>query len=98
MTEIEVDIETPDGLMNTFITYPDEGEMYFAFAENDEFIPPQDIDNLEAHLNTLDIDSRIEIYPGTVHGFTFPEGNEEYDEQTTERHWKEILPMFERRL
>jgi carboxymethylenebutenolidase len=25
MAEKEIDIETPDGLMNTFITYPDEG-------------------------------------------------------------------------
>jgi carboxymethylenebutenolidase len=75
-----------------------EGEMYFAFAENDEFTPQQEIDNLEAHLNTLDINSRIEIYPGTVHGFTFPEDNDEFDEQATERHWKEILEMFERRL
>jgi hypothetical protein len=28
MTEKELDIETPDGLMNTFITYPDEGGPY----------------------------------------------------------------------
>ena len=58
----------------------------------------QEIENLEAHLNTLDINSRVEIYPGTAHGFTFPEGSEEYDEQATERHWKEILQMFGRKL
>ena len=75
-----------------------EGELYFACAENDEFVPQQEIDNLGAHLNTLDINSRIEIYPGTAHGFTFPEDNDEFDEQATERHWKEILEMFERRL
>ncbi len=75
-----------------------EGEIYFAFAENDEFVPQQEIDNLVAHLNNLDINSRIEIYPGTAHGFTFPEDNEEYDEQATNRHWKEMLEMFERRL
>ncbi len=75
-----------------------EGEIYFACAENDEFVPQQEIDRLKAHLNTLDINSRIEIYPGTAHGFTFPEDNDEYDEQATERHWKEILEMFERRL
>jgi carboxymethylenebutenolidase len=75
-----------------------EGEIYFACAGNDEYVPQQEIDNLEAHLNTLDINSRVEIYPGTAHGFTFSEGSEEYDEQATERHWKEILEMFERKL
>ena len=75
-----------------------EGEIYFAFAENDEFTPQQEVDNLEAHLNTLDINSRIEIYPGTMHGFTFPEDIDAFDEQANERHWKEILEMFERRL
>ena len=75
-----------------------EGEIYFACAENDEFVPQQEIENLEAHLNTLDINSRIEIYPGTAHGFTFPEDSERYDEQASERHWKEIFEMFERRL
>jgi len=75
-----------------------EGEIYFACAENDDYVPQQEIDKLEAHLNTLDINSRVEVYPGTAHGFTFPEGSEEYDEPATERHWKEILEMFERRL
>jgi carboxymethylenebutenolidase len=75
-----------------------EGEVYFACAENDEYVPQQEIDNLKAHLNTLNINSRIDIYPGTAHEFTFPEGSEGYDEQATERHWKEILEMFERRL
>ena len=70
----------------------------FACAENDDYVPQQEIDNLEAHLNTLDINSRIEIYPGTAHGFTFPEDNDEFDEEATERHWKEVLELFERRL
>jgi carboxymethylenebutenolidase len=75
-----------------------EGEIYCACAGNDDYVPQIEIEKLEAHLNTLDINSRVEVYPGTAHGFTFPEGNEEYDEQATERHWKEILEMFERRL
>jgi len=75
-----------------------EGEIYFACAGNDEYVPLQEIDKLETHLNTLGINSRVEIYPGTAHNFTFPEDNEEYDEQATERHWKEILELFERRL
>jgi len=75
-----------------------QGEIYFAFAENDEFVPQQEIDNLKTHLNTLDINSRIEVYPATTHGFTFPVDNDEYDEEAAERHWKEIFEMFERRL
>ena len=75
-----------------------EGEIYFACAGNDDYVPQKEIDGLEAHLKTIDINSRVEIYPGTAHGFTFPEGSEGYDDQATERHWKEILEMFERRL
>lgn len=74
------------------------GEIYFACAENDEYVPQQEIDNLQAHLSSLDLNSRVEVYPGTAHGFTFPEGSEHFDEQATERHWKEVLEMFERGL
>ena len=75
-----------------------EGEIYFACAENDEYVPQQEIDKLETHLNSLDINSRVEVYPGTGHGFTFPEGSEHFDEQATERHWKVVLEMFKRAL
>ena len=74
------------------------GGYLFTDKPDSPHLTADQIDNLKAHLNTLDINSRIEIYPGTTHGFTFPEDNDEYDEQATERHWKEILEMFERRL
>lgn len=73
-----------------------DGEIYFACAEEDEYVPQEEIDSLEAHLNTLEINFRIEIYPGTVHGFTFPINEGDYHKSSTERHWERVHAMFKR--
>ncbi len=75
-----------------------EGEIYFICAGDDEYVPQQEIENLKAHLDKLNIKSQVAIYPGTAHGFTFPESSEHFDEQATERHWKEVFELLERTL
>ena len=45
--------------------------MYFACAEKDSYAPTEMITNLDAHLNKLDINYEIDIYPNTGHGFVF---------------------------
>ncbi len=40
---------------------------------------------------------RIEIYPGTVHGFAFPQ-RPAYDKSAAERHWERLFALFGRRL
>lgn len=74
------------------------GEMYFGCAESDEYAPPEMIETLAAHLVTTDINYRIEIYPGTEHGFVFPQRAEKYHKISAERHWERLLTMFARNL
>ncbi len=74
------------------------GEMYFGCAETDEYAPVEMISQLDTHLATTGIDYRIEWYPGTQHGFVFPERSGKYDKTAAERHWERLLAMYERQL
>lgn len=74
------------------------GEIYFGCAEVDEYAPQSMIDSLEEHLQTTGIDYRIEIYPGTDHGFVFPLRQGRYHKASAERHWERLLALFARRL
>lgn len=73
-----------------------QGEMYFGCAETDEHAPKQMIDDLENHLASTDIKSRIEWYPGTEHGFVFPLRQGKYNKAAAERHWERLFAMYRR--
>ena len=75
-----------------------EGEIYFAFAEIDEYITQEELDSLIAHLKTTDINYRIEVYPGAIHGFTYPLEEEYYHKPSAERHWERIHAILKRAL
>jgi len=75
-----------------------KGELYFACAEHDEYAPPAMIESLEAHLRTTGVRARVEWYPGTHHGFTFPERGAIYDKPAAERHWERLHSLFARNL
>jgi carboxymethylenebutenolidase len=74
-----------------------KGEMYFACAETDTHIPPEQIVQLDAHLKTTGINYRIEHYPGTHHGFAFPQ-RQVYEPASAERHWERLFALFRRNL
>ena len=75
-----------------------KGEIYFGCAEIDEWVPKEMIESLEKHLSKTGIDYRIEWYPGTQHGFVFPERKGKYQRNSAEKHWYRILYLFERNL
>ena len=72
------------------------GEMYFGCAETDEHAPQQMIDDLEHYLADSGINYRIEIYPGTEHGFVFPLRQGKYHKLSAERHWQRLLAIYDR--
>lgn len=74
------------------------GEIYFACAENDSYAPTEMINNLDNYLNNLNINYKIEVYPGTGHGFVFPERLGMYNEKAAEIHWTKLLDLFHRNL
>jgi carboxymethylenebutenolidase len=73
-----------------------QGEMYFGCAETDEYAPQKMIDDLETFLEGIDIDARVEWYPGTEHGWVFPGRGAKYHKAAAERHWERLLAMFGR--
>ena len=74
------------------------GEIYFACAENDSYAPKEMITKLDNHLKKLRINYKIDTYPGTGHGFVFPQREGLYDKNSAEKHWKELLALFYRNL
>ena len=73
-----------------------KGELYFAFAQNDAFVPASDVSTLRDVLATTNTPYTVEVYPGTQHGFAFRRGH--YHPQAAERHWRAIFDLLERRL
>lgn len=72
------------------------GEMYFACAQTDEYAPKEMIDQLQNHLDGVGVNARIEWYPGTQHGFVFPQRAGKYHKAAAERHWERLLAMYRR--
>ncbi|MEM8767819.1 MAG: dienelactone hydrolase family protein [Pseudomonadota bacterium] len=72
-------------------------ELYFGCAETDEWAPPAMIEALREALEAAGANFTIEWYPGTAHGFVFPE-RAVYDEAAAEGHWEKLLALFGRRL
>lgn len=71
-------------------------ELYFAFAENDSFVPSSDVAALRETLSHTNVAHTIETYPGTQHGFAFRRGH--YNAAAADRHWKAIFALLARRL
>ena len=73
------------------------GEFYMAFAAEDPYVPQKVLDALPAAMEAAGVNHRIEIYPGTEHGFAFPE-RPAYNKAAGERHWERMLELFDRQL
>ena len=74
-----------------------DAELYFGCAETDEWAPREMIEALDEALEAAAADYRIEWYPGTAHGFVFPE-RAVYDREAAERHWARLFDLFGRTL
>ena len=74
-----------------------KGECYLAFAETDIHVPDQLVADLPGILDAAGTDYRVESYPGTEHGFAFPQ-RAAYVKAAGERHWERMFALFRRRL
>ena len=72
-----------------------KGEMYYAFAEHDHWVPNSVIPDLTAALDTAGVPHEIETFPGTEHGFAFPQ-REVYNEQSAEIVWGKMFDLYAR--
>jgi carboxymethylenebutenolidase len=74
-----------------------KGELYYAFAEHDQGVPANVIPDLKAALNKTDVKATVEVFPGTHHGFCFPE-RAVYDTIAAEVTWSKIFALWDRHL
>ena len=70
-----------------------DARLYFACAETDSHAPKEMIDKLRSELANTRGNVELEIYPGTQHGFAFPQ-RPAYDKPAAERHWERLFAMF----
>lgn len=74
-----------------------KGRVYIAAADHDGSYPPEMAARLCESLMAASVDHRHELYVGAAHGWTmtdFPV----YDETAAERHWDELIALFDERL
>lgn len=74
-----------------------KAELYLGFAETDPYIPDNVIPTLEETLSANDVAYRLDIFPGTEHGFCFPQ-RPVYHQESAEQTWEKIFDMYERKL
>ena len=74
-----------------------KGELYYAFAEHDQSVPANVIPALKSALEISGAKNTLEVYPGTHHGFCFPE-RQVYDPLAAEATWGKIFALWDRHL
>ncbi|MCW5747405.1 MAG: dienelactone hydrolase family protein [Alphaproteobacteria bacterium] len=70
-------------------------ELYFAFAETDFYVPLAEVEAFNERLSGAPFTSTVELFPGTGHGFAFPDSSH-YDKPAAERHFEAMLDLFRR--
>ncbi|MEU1179993.1 dienelactone hydrolase family protein [Streptomyces sp. NPDC005820] len=70
-------------------------ELYFGHADNDQSLPPEQIQRLEDTLTAAGVRHTCEVYEGARHGFTQAD-TASYDEAAAERHWAALLDLLKR--
>jgi carboxymethylenebutenolidase len=73
------------------------GEVYLAFAEHDEYAPPDVVAGVRDTLATGRVRHRVEVYAGTHHGFAFVDRGT-FDRPASERHFERLFALLRRNL
>ena len=71
------------------------GEAYFAHADNDRSMNPEQIRALESALDAAGVAYRSELYEGAPHGFTMSD-TAMYHEGGEQRHWTNLFELLDR--
>ena len=70
-----------------------KAKVYVAGADEDAGFPPEQADKLREALNVAGVDNEVTIYAGAKHGYAPPD-MPVYNEEASERHWREMLKLF----
>lgn len=74
-----------------------QGELYYGFAEKDAYVPESVIPELRKALSQAGVKHLIETFPGTEHGFCFPE-RAVYSPLAAELTWVRLFDLWDRNL
>jgi carboxymethylenebutenolidase len=74
-----------------------KAKVYIGGADEDAGFPPEQADRLRQALTEAGVDNTVEIYAGARHGYAPPD-MPVYNEAAAERHWRELLALFDRTL
>jgi len=74
-----------------------QGELYYAFAETDRSVPEHIPGELKGLLEKHCIKHELKIFPGTEHGFAFPE-RPIYNTLAAEETWDKMFALWDRTL
>ncbi|WP_433591667.1 dienelactone hydrolase family protein [Nocardia sp. CA-145437] len=72
-------------------------ELYFAHAGDDHHMTPEHIAQFDKALDAAGVRHRTEVYEGAQHGYTQAD-TAAYDSEASERHYRELLALFDRTL
>ncbi|MFE3002409.1 dienelactone hydrolase family protein [Nocardia sp. NPDC059246] len=73
------------------------GELYFAHAGEDHHMTPEHIAQFDKALDAAGVRHRTEVYEGAQHGYTQADTSA-HDAEADERHYRELLDLFDRNL
>lgn len=74
-----------------------QGEVYFAFAENDQSATAEDVARFRDELEREGVRGTVERLPGTSHGFAMAD-LPVYDNDAAEQHFQRTLELWRRNL
>ena len=74
-----------------------QGELYYGFAETDGSVPEHVIPELKKALDKADTKYKLEVLPGTQHGFCFAE-RAVYHPVAAEQAWTRLFDLWDRNL
>lgn len=78
------------------VSVPAKFDAFVSYSRKDNTFAKKLHKNLERYLAGTDVNYRIEIYPGTGHGFVFPSRPGIYHNASAERHWERLLALYSR--
>jgi carboxymethylenebutenolidase len=71
-----------------------KAKVYVGGADEDAGFPPEQADRLRDALTAAGVENTVEIYKGARHGYAPPD-MPVYNEEASERHWREMLKLFD---
>ncbi len=74
-----------------------KAKVHVGGADQDSHFTREDAETLGKALADAGVDSQVEIYDGAMHGYTMTD-MKVYDEAAAERHWRELLALFDSKL